>query len=47
MTCLSDDEIQNVSWTTFAKSCTSPELVQYLKERRIYVNEPVAIEEEV
>lgn len=24
-----------------------PELVQYLKERRLYVNEPVAAEEEV
>ena len=45
--CLSDDEIQNVSWTTFAKSCTSTELVQYLKERQIYVNEPIDGEEEV
>ena len=30
----------------FAKSCTSPELVQYLKERQIYVNGPIAVEEE-
>ena len=28
-------------------SCTQPELVRYLKERRLYVNEPVESEEEV
>ena len=26
--------------------CQQPELVQYLKERRLYVNEPVESEEE-
>ena len=44
---LSDDEIRAMSWTTFVSGCTAPELVQYLKERRLYVNEPVAGEEEV
>ena len=38
---LSDQELKNLSWTTFAAGCTNPELVQYLKERRLYVNEPV------
>ena len=44
---LSDDELKAMSWSVFAAGCTQPELVQYLKERRLYVNEPVAIEEEV
>lgn len=44
---LSDDELKAMSWSAFAAGCTQPELVQYLKERRLYVNEPVATEEEV
>lgn len=44
---LSDWELKNMSWTTFVAGCTQPELVQYLKERRLYVNEPVAAEAEV
>ena len=38
---LSDDEIKGMSWSTFVSGCSAPELVQYLKERRLYVNEPV------
>ena len=38
---LSDEEIKSMSWTTFVSGCIRPELVQYLKERRLYVNEPV------
>ena len=45
--CLTDDQIKAMSWTTFVSSCTQPELMQYLKERRLYVNEPVDCEEEV
>ena len=45
--CLTDDQIKAMSWTTFASGCTQPELVQYLKERRLYVNDPVESEEEV
>ncbi|MBR5431243.1 MAG: hypothetical protein IK119_02540, partial [Bacteroidales bacterium] len=45
--CMSDEEIRDMSWTTFVAGCTQPELVQYLKERRLYVNEPVIGEEEV
>ena len=45
--CLSDDELKAMSWTSFVSGCTEPELVQYLKERRLYVNEPIAAEEEV
>lgn len=43
-----DEEIKNLSWTSFAVRCSHmPELVQYLKERRLYVNEPVPAEAEV
>ena len=47
----SDDEISKLSWTDFVLSIPEseyPELIQYLKERRLYVNEPVdANDEEV
>lgn len=43
-----DEEIKNLSWTSFVAGCSHlPELVQYLKERRLYVNEPVPAEAEV
>lgn len=47
---LSDNLIKGITWTEFVTGIprdTMPELVQYLKERRLYVNEPVAAEEEV
>ena len=45
---LSDDELKDLSWTTFVSGCAHlPELVQYLKERRLYINEPVTTEAEV
>ena len=48
---LSDDEIKGMTWTEFVSRLyedTTPELIQYLKERRLYVNEPVySTEEEV
>ena len=45
--CLSDEELQRMSWTTFVSGCQESELVQYLKERRLYINEPVEAAEEV
>ncbi len=45
--CFSDDEIRDLSWTSFVSGCLEPELVQYLKERRIYINDPIISEEEV
>jgi hypothetical protein len=45
--CLSDEDLKAMSWTTFVSGCQAPALVQYLKERRLYVNEPVCGEEEV
>ena len=44
---LSDEELQAMSWTTFVSGCQEKELVQYLKERRLYVNEPITTEEEI
>lgn len=45
--CLTDDQVKAMSWTTFVSGCTQPDLVRYLKERRLYVNDPVESEEEV
>lgn len=44
---LSDEEIKAMPWSTFVAGCQAPELVQYLKERRLYVNEAVSAEEEI
>jgi len=45
---LSDEDIQKLSWTSFVTGCCDyPELVQYLKERRLYVNDPVISSAEV
>ena len=47
---LSDEELKALAWTTFVSGIPAdkyPELVQYLKERRLYVNEPVAVGAEV
>lgn len=43
----SDEEIKAMSWTAFVSGCTQKELVNYLKERRLYVNDPVESEEEI
>lgn len=45
--CLSDEELKPLSWTSFVAGCTEPELIQYLKERKLYINEPVESEAEV
>lgn len=47
---LSDDEMANLTWSDFCArvgNLNYPELIQYLKERRLYVNEPVAGEVEI
>ena len=44
---LSDAEIHAMSWSEFTSGITEPELIQYLKERRLYLNEPVESEAEV
>lgn len=43
---LSDEELQALSWYDFLEMIGEPELVTYLKERRLYVNEPMITEED-
>lgn len=43
---LSDSEVQDMSWFDFLDTVHEPELIQYLKERRLYVNEPVTVNNE-
>lgn len=47
---LSDEAIQGLTWSMFVSltpRTEMPELIQYLKERQLYVNEPVQTTEEV
>ena len=44
---LSDEEIQGLSWSDFVAAVTEPELIQYLKERRLYINETINAEEDM
>ena len=44
---LSEDEIAAQSWSDFVAAVTEPELIRYLKERRIYINEEVKAEEDM
>ncbi len=43
---LSDQEIQELSWLDFLQQIYESELIQYLKERSLYVNDPVTADEE-
>ena len=42
-----EDELQKLSWSEFVSRITDPELIQYLKERRLYINEAIGGEEEM
>ena len=44
---LTDEGIEKLSWSEFVGTVTEPELIQYLKERKLYVNEDISTEEEV
>ncbi|MDE6833436.1 MAG: amidoligase family protein [Ruminococcus sp.] len=43
---MDDDGISKISWSEFVAGIKEPELIQYLKERSLYINEKVTIEEE-
>ena len=43
---MDDDEIAKLSWSEFVAGITEPELIQYLKERQLYINEKVEETEE-
>ena len=44
---LTDEGITNMSWSEFVDSIKEPELVQYLKERRLYINEEIETQEDI
>ena len=44
---MSEDEIANQSWSDFVQTVTESELIQYLRERRLYVNDEIESEGEV
>ena len=46
---LTDEEIQRQSWSDFVTAIDPAytELIQYLKEKRFYINEPVLVEAEI
>ena len=43
---MSNGEMQRLSWSEFISKITEPELIQYLKERQLYINEKVEETEE-
>ena len=44
---LTDEGIANMSWSEFVGTLTEPELIQYLKERKLYINEDITAEEDL
>ena len=44
---LTEHELKALSWSEFVSYISEPELIQYVKERRLYVNEPIYTEEEM
>ena len=38
---LTDEGIEKMSWSEFVETIEAPELIEYLKERRLYVNDDV------
>ena len=43
---MTEDEIAAQSWRDFVLTITEPELIAYLKERQLYVNDEIEMEEE-
>lgn len=43
----SEEKISNMSWSEFVSSIEAPELITYLKERRLYVNDETNTEEDL
>lgn len=44
---LPDEDLRKLSWSQFVASLGEPELVQYLKERRLYVSAAIAEETQI
>jgi hypothetical protein len=43
---MSDEGLQKLSWSEFVSNIKDTELIQYLKERNLYINESVEETEE-
>lgn len=44
---MSDEQLQSLSWSEFVSKLTETELIQYLKERNLYINEKIDSQEEM
>ena len=44
---MTEDEIASLSWSEFVSQISELELIQYLKERKLYINEDINTEEEM
>lgn len=44
---MSESEIEHQSWRDFVMSIEEPQLIRYLKERQLYINEEIETEDEV
>ena len=44
---MSDEDIQKLSWSEFVSDINDTELIQYLKERSLYINERINTEEDI
>ena len=42
-----EEEIEKLSWSDFVSTIEVPELIAYLKERRLYINENIETQEEL
>ncbi len=43
----SEEELHKLSWSEFVRRLKEPELIQYLKERQLYINETIESEEKM
>ena len=43
----SEEELHKLSWSEFVRRLKEPELIQYLKERQLYINEEITTEEDL
>lgn len=44
---LTDEGIEKMAWSEFVAAIEAPELITYLKERRLYINENITAEEDL
>ena len=44
---LTDEGIADMSWSEFVDTISEPELIQYLKERRLYINDIIETQEDM